>query len=172
MMQPSAFTIKSNSGILNQLTTIVSVVIPNTKNAFQVKAIWDTGATASVITENVVKSLGLIPTGMSNVHTANGIALQPTFIVDIVLPNGLKVRDVTVTGATALSGGCDVLIGMDIIGLGDLSITNYKGCTCMSFRIPSMHEVDYVKNLSLKLTPNIKAGQPGSNVTPKKKRRR
>gem|GEM_PF-4342054 len=36
-MQPSAFTIKSNSGILNQLTTIVSVVIPNTKNAFQVK---------------------------------------------------------------------------------------------------------------------------------------
>lgn len=172
MMQPFAFTIKSNSGILNQLTTMVNVVVPNTKNANQVKAIWDTGATASVITENVVKALGLIPTGMSHVHTANGPTIQSTYIVDIVLPNGLKVRDVTVTGATALSGGCDVLIGMDIIALGDLSITNHKGCTCMSFRIPSMHEIDYVKNLNFKLTPNIKAGQPGSNFTPKKKKRR
>lgn len=62
-MQPSAFTIKSNSGVLNQLTTMVNVVVPNTKNAYQVKAIWDTGATASVITENVVKSLGLLATG-------------------------------------------------------------------------------------------------------------
>lgn len=109
---------------------------------------------------------------MPHAHTANGMALQPTFIVDIVLPNGLKVRDVTVTGASALSGGCDVLIGMDIIALGDFSITNYKDCTCMSFRIPSMHEIDYVKNLNFKLTPQIKAGQPGSNFTPKKKKRR
>lgn len=91
-MEPSAFTIKSNSGILNQLTTMVNVVVPNTKYSYQVKAIWDTGATASVITESVVQSLGLIPTGMSNVHTANGVALQSTFIVDIVLPNGLKVK--------------------------------------------------------------------------------
>lgn len=55
-MQPFAFTIKSNSGILNQLTTMVNVVVPNTKIVNQVKAIWDTGATASVITENVVKA--------------------------------------------------------------------------------------------------------------------
>lgn len=171
-MQPSAFTIKSNSGIVNQLTTLVDVVVPNTKNAFHVKAIWDTGATATVITDNVVEALGLIPTGMSHVNTANGIAIQNTYIVDIILPNGLRITDVTVTGATALSGGCEVLIGMDIITLGDLSITHYKGCTCMSFRIPSMHEIDYVKNLNFKLTPNIKAGQPGSNSTPKKKKRR
>lgn len=135
---------------------MVDVVVPNTKNAFQVKAIWDTGATATVITDNVVKALGLIPTGMSHVNTANG----------------LRVTDVTVTGATALSGGCEVLIGMDIITLGDLSITHYKGCTCMSFRIPSMHEIDYTKNLDFKFTPNIKTGQPGSNTSPKKKKRR
>ena len=171
-MQPTAFTIKSNSGILNQLTTLVDVVVPNTKNAFQVKAIWDTGATASVITENVVKALGLIPTGMSHVNTTNGIAVQSTYIIDIVLPHGLRITDVTVTGATALSGGCEVLIGMDIITLGDLSVTHYKGCTCMSFRIPSMHEIDYVKSLNFKLTPIVPAGKAGSNFTPKKKKRR
>ena len=79
-MQPTAFTVKSNAGISNQLVTLVDVVVPNTRNAFQVKAIWDTGATATVITENVVKALGLVPTGMSNVNTANGPAVQNTYI--------------------------------------------------------------------------------------------
>lgn len=171
-MQTTAFTIKSNSGIANQIVSLVNIVVPNTKNAFQVKAIWDTGATATVITENVVKSLGLIPTGMSHVNTANGIAVQNTYIIDVVLPTGITVKDVTVTGAAALSGGCEVLIGMDIIGLGDFSITNYKDVTCMSFRIPSLHEIDYVKNLEFKLIPNIPAGKSGSNFTPKKKKRK
>lgn len=169
-MQPSAFTIKSNSGILNQLISLADIVVPNTKTAFQVKAIWDTGATATVITDNVVKALGLVPTGMSHVNTANGLAIQNTYIVDVVLPNGLKVTDVTVTGASALSGGCEVLIGMDIITLGDLSITHYKGVTCMSFRIPSIHEIDYVKNLDFKLTPNISAAKQGNDFTSKKKK--
>ena len=171
-MQPTAFTIKSNSGIIKQLTTLVDVVVPNTRNSFQVRAIWDTGATATVITENVVKALGLLPTGMSHVNTANGSTIQNTYIVDIVLPNGLIVKDVTVTGATALSGGSEVLIGMDIITLGDLSITHHKGVTCMSFRIPSLHEIDYVKNINFKLTPNLPAGKPGSNITPKKKKKK
>jgi gag-polyprotein putative aspartyl protease len=171
-MQPTAFTIKSNAGILNQLVSLVNVVVPNTIRTIQVKAIWDTGATATVITDNVVRSLGLIPTGMSNVNTANGPAIQNTYIIDVVLPTGITVKDVTVTGAMALSGGCEVLIGMDIITIGDLSITNHKGITCMSFRIPSLHEIDYVKNLDFKLIPNIPAGKPGSNLTPKKKNRK
>lgn len=68
----SAFTIKSSAGLLNQLVTIVDVVLPNTSNKTNVKAIWDTGATATVITQNVVNDLGLLPTGMSHVNTANG----------------------------------------------------------------------------------------------------
>lgn len=35
---------------------------------------------------------------------------------------------------------------MDIIGIGDFSITNFNQKTCMSFRIPSLHEIDYVNN--------------------------
>ena len=171
-MQPTALTIKSTAGIINQLVSLVNIVVPNTTNVIQVNAIWDTGATATVITDNIVKALGFIPTGFSNVNTANGSTIQNTYIIDVVLPTGIVVKDVTVTGATALSGGCEVLIGMDIIGLGDLSITNYKGVTCMSFRIPSLHEIDYVKDLHFKLTPNILAGKQGSNLTPKKKKRK
>ena len=170
-MQPSALTSKSNTGLSNQLVTLVDVVVPNTLTTVKVQAIWDTGATASVITESVVKALGLIASGFSNVSTANGVAIQNTYIVDIVLPMGITVKDVTVTGAAALSGGSHVLIGMDIINLGDFSITNYKNSTCMTFRIPSLHELDYVKNPEFTFKPNIPTGKQGSNFTIKKKQR-
>lgn len=171
-MHPTAFTIKSSVGLLYQLITAVNVLVPNTQNNIQVMSIWDTGATGTVITEKIVNALGLIPTGKSHVHTADGsVTIQNTYIVDVILPNGLMIHDVTVTSTSSL-GNCDVLIGMDIITLGDLSITHHKGLTCMSFRVPSLHEIDYVKNPSFKHNPTVQTGKAGSNVTlPKKKRK-
>ena len=40
----------------------------------------------------------------------------------------------------------DLLIGMDITSTGDLVITNFKGKTCLSFRTPSLEEIDFVQN--------------------------
>jgi len=40
--------------------------------------------------------------------------------------------------------GFDAIVGMDIIGLGDFSVTNVAGMTCVSFRTPSCVVVDYV----------------------------
>ena len=42
--------------------------------------------------------------------------------------------------------GINCLLGMDVIGLGDLSLTNLNGNTCMSFRYPSAHEIDFIEN--------------------------
>lgn len=153
-----SFTSKSKNGLSRVLMSPITVLIPNTKTQVNSNAIWDTGATSSVITDKIVKQLGLIPTGMSVVSTANGTVNQPTYIVDIQLPNNVTIKDVTVTGVAALSGNCDVLIGMDIINVGDLSITNYNGVTCMSFRIPSLHEIDYVKY------PTWRHSQQSSNI--------
>jgi len=169
----TAFTSK-HTGLVNQLVTEIEIMIPNTTISMKVRGIWDTGATATVITNKIVDNLQLKPTGMSNVNTANGPTIQNTYIVDVILPNKLQVKDVTVTGASALSSGCEVLIGMDIISLGDFSITNYEGKTCLSFRFPSCHEIDYVQRPQAGIKPNknIAAGKPGSNVSkPKKKRK-
>ena len=84
-MSVSALTIKSNVGLLKQLTSIVDITVPNTNTKNQYKAIWDTGASGTVITQVIVDNLGLIPTGMSIVHTANGTARQNTYIIDISL---------------------------------------------------------------------------------------
>jgi preprotein translocase subunit SecA len=39
-----------------------------------------------------------------------------------------------------------MLIGMDIIGLGDFVVTNFNGKTMFSFRMPSMASMDFCKN--------------------------
>lgn len=144
-----AITIKSKVGLLRQLTTMVEIAVPNVDVKNQYKSIWDTGASASVITQFVVDNLGLIPTGMSLLHTANGTVRQYTYIIDIYLSEKIVYNDVTVTCASAFSGGSDVLIGMDIISKGDFSVTNFEGKTCMSFRIPSKHEIDFCQNSDL-----------------------
>lgn len=145
-MAIKAFTAKSHDGIKNVLLTPVRIHRPNDSASVEITAIWDTGATGSAITKSTVVSLGLAQTGACMVSTANGDVEQRTFTIDIGLPNGVLVQGIVATEVDALSGGCDSLIGMDIITLGDFSVTNHNGNTCFSFRIPSSHEIDYVQS--------------------------
>lgn len=146
---PTAFTLKGQGGRLQVLVTPVGIHPSGVAGFHQVQAIWDTGATGSAITKATAVALGLIPTGIAQVHTANGVVTQQTYLIDIKLPNNILIQGITATEVDALSGGCNALIGMDVINLGDFSITNHNGITCMSFRIPSLHEVDFVQNINL-----------------------
>jgi uncharacterized protein YecA (UPF0149 family) len=44
---------------------------------------------------------------------------------------------------------------MDIITLGDFAVTNFNGNTCMSFRVPSLHQIDYVEEANAFTTPMV-----------------
>lgn len=63
------------------------------------------------------------------------------YFVSIELPNALQFTEVEVTVGTF--GDFDVLIGMDIITMGDLAITNLDGRTTFSFRVPSLVRIDF-----------------------------
>ena len=45
-------------------------------------------------------------------------------------------------------GGADMLIGMDIITMGDFAITNFNGKTTFSFVTPAKRTIDYVEELN------------------------
>ena len=107
-------------------------------------AIWDTGATNTVITQKVVQDCGLKPTGMVEISHAGGKTTTNTYLVNIRLPNKVEVCQIRVTEGI-LTGQADVLIGMDIIGQGDFAVTNKNGKTVFSFRIPSVKCIDFVK---------------------------
>jgi predicted aspartyl protease len=151
MRESSSLTLQAN-GRLRVLVTDINIAesfdpaaTPEPHPQFLAfKAIWDTGATGSVISARVVAALKLQPSGRTPMHTANGETLANTYLVNIRLPNGVAFAAMRVIEAI-LVGDEDVLIGMDIIGMGDFSITCHDGQTCMSFRIPSLHRIDYVE---------------------------
>lgn len=122
------------------------------------KAIWDTGATASVITQNIVDALNLQPTGMTQVHHAHGKAMAEVYLVNVGLPNRVAFSGVRVTKGELAS--CDVLIGMDIISQGDFAVSNFQGSTTFTFRIPSMEETDFV---NAKEKPYLAPSKVGRN---------
>lgn len=124
-------------------------------------ALWDTGAMGSVIDGSVVKELGLKPTGNARVFHANGESIVNTYSISIVLPNGVTFPTVRVTEGCL--NGTKVLIGMDIISIGDFAVTCKDGKTKFSFQVPSTHDIDFVSEEPPKTMPTIKGKQPGRN---------
>ena len=142
-----AFTSASTSGVLSQLKNQVSV--SNGDSAVNAIALWDTGATITCISSDVVSSLGLVPTGKRNIQTPTGRGTVNTYLVSIVLPDDVNIADVEVCDSAIGDQGIGVLIGMDIITKGDFSVSNYRNQTVFSFRIPSRGKTDYVAQLKI-----------------------
>lgn len=108
------------------------------------KAIWDTGATNCTITKKVAGDLGLKPASMGKVAGVHGEKMVSIYFVDIFLPNKVCIATVKAFECDELVGGAEMLVGMDIIGLGDFSVTHEDGKTTMSYRLPSVKKIDYV----------------------------
>jgi predicted aspartyl protease len=152
-MKPNFALTKKWNGIANALDVPVGVSVPFIPDGKELKtkpdvksynAVWDTGATHSVITPKIVQDLNLQPIGITIVHTANGPTHQKQYMVNYYLPNKVMIPMLTVTEAPL--HGLDVLIGMDIICQGDFIITNFQGKTALTFRMPSCEEIDFVKD--------------------------
>jgi hypothetical protein len=65
-------------------------------------------------------------------------------MVNLMLPHGVGVAGVQVTEFPANDPAFNVIIGMDVICIGDMSITNVGGKTWMSFCTPPLEAIDYV----------------------------
>jgi len=157
-----AFTSRFN-GLARELVTdarvAVNPIFPGLNySPIAVKAIWDTGASNCVITSDIIKQLNLPATGQANTQGVHGSKVVNTYIVDIILLNKVKFEKVTVTEGSIGGGSIDLLIGMDIIVTGDFSVTSVNKKTTLSFRYPSIKEIDYVPETdkyNLKMTPGL-----------------
>ena len=142
-----AYTL-SHTGLVNVLVSDIEITKRDEDKSiafFEGKGLWDTGATNTLITQKVVDKLGLKQTGTAYVNTANESAvLTSTYTIDIFI-KGMDKRIPVIVTLGKVSDSIDCLIGMDVICLGDFTITHHKGLTVMTYRIPSLHCLDYVK---------------------------
>ena len=106
-------------------------------------ALWDTGATGSVITQKVINELNLKPVSRTNVSTSQGTYEANCYYIDISLTNEIIIPDLFVVHGEPT--GCDILIGMDIINRGDFAVSNFNNKTQFTFRIPSIEDIDFKK---------------------------
>lgn len=135
-----AFTLKYD-GITDKVITDITIYNNNTK--ISGKGLWDTGATFSCISKQVVKALNLTPTGYTNIVTPSGSSTQPTYMVSIDLPNLVTFETIRVCESEIGKQGIEMLIGMDIISKGNFSLSNFEGKTVFSYAFPSFVHTDF-----------------------------
>jgi predicted aspartyl protease len=109
----------------------------NPADGIAIKALWDTGATISCITPDVAKKLGLVCFDKLHVYGVNSFTEVDVTIASIVLPGAIVLRDKRIT-ISFLPPTTDMLIGMDIILMGDLAISNGSNQTLLSFTMPPL----------------------------------
>jgi len=136
------------SGRINKPVNKVGIALPNQNSnkspTHKYKAIWDTGATNCVITKKVVQDLGLKPFSKRKVISVHGEQTANVYYVDIFPPSKVCIQRIIAFETSSLAGEVEMLIGMDVIALGDFSITHAKGKSIMSYRTPSIKDIDYV----------------------------
>lgn len=165
----SAF-VKHEKSICNKLKSIVSIHYEG--KSIETIALWDTGATNSCISKDVVKDLGLIATGDLPILTPTGDGIVNTYLVDVTLPNNVHVPDIMVCDSEIGNQGIGMLVGMDIITKGDFAVSNFNGRTTFSFRMPSESTLDFVAGIK---TSNLimakRTASTGFSKKMKKKKR-
>lgn len=151
MQVPSRCLTVSYQGISSVLRTKAAVATaydtatpPTNLVSKKYNAIWDTGATNTVITRKVVQDGGLATTGVAMARHGGGESPANTYLVSIFLPNKVVFPQVRVTQGI-LPAAVDLLIGMDIIGAGDFAVTNHDEKTVFSYKVPSAERIDFAE---------------------------
>lgn len=102
---------------------------------YKTKAIWDTGALTSCISDTLVRKMGLqiVDTGIG--VTATGQTDIQYYFLDVHISDSIIIQNLKVAGFPLKNHDADFLIGMDIIKYGNLNICNSDGRTKITFQM-------------------------------------
>jgi len=108
-------------------------------------ALVDTGATGSCISQRFAAGAKLKAYKRSKIRGFHGISIVPVYSVDVLLPNGILFTNMDVAEFQS-NNNFDFIIGMNILRMGDMALTNAKGEMVFSFRIPPAEtHIDFIK---------------------------
>jgi len=113
--------------------------ISQSSQKIKARALWDTGAVISAITPEIAKDLKLIPFNRVKINGINNFSMADVVKISIKLPNLVELNNYNVAVCNLIRD-VDFLIGMDIIQLGDFSISNGEGKTLFTFAMPPFND--------------------------------
>lgn len=106
-------------------------------NMIQCSAIWDTGATSTVISPAMVGRLGLHGQEIDQVTVrgVNSSSKHYAYLLrSLLLPNNVVIQNINVIESEVHNA--DMLIGMDLITNGDFTISHHGKKTTFCFSMP------------------------------------
>lgn len=103
-------------------------------------AIVDTGAANSHISRNFIDKLKLLSNGVQAVNTMTEKAILKQYSLGIIIGNSIKLEAVNLLEFETISPFIDVIIGKDILNLGDFAFSQKKDKLCFSLIIPSKED--------------------------------
>lgn len=121
----------------NRLITPVTVREPggNTESILINKAIWDTGAVVSCISDEIAKRENMKPVDSGVLATLTGQKEIVYYFLNIWLSKDILIPNVKVAGVSMVGRDSDFVIGMDIISRGNLTVKNNNGKTELRFEM-------------------------------------
>jgi hypothetical protein len=124
------------SQIANRIPSEV-ILMGDDGTPFNGRAVWDTGAMKSVVTPKVAEALHQSHVDFVTVTGINNVSKVPVIVLSVILPNRIKIANLK-TAVCDMRQGIDMLIGMDIIGMGDFFICNADNKTLFSYAVPPL----------------------------------
>lgn len=108
----------------------------NDKDAiFEVKALWDTGSTTTIICPALVEALKLEPIAKEEVKHIVGDEEVDVYFLDILLPQKVVMQKVRAICLPIQNKLYDIIIGMDIIKKGKFTIESDEENTYLNFEV-------------------------------------
>jgi uncharacterized membrane protein YwaF len=108
-------------------------------------ALWDTGAMMSAITPEIrdkLKATTIDSIRLVGIHTAQEVDIV---IITVELPNRVVKKSIKVAVCNMISNA-EMILGMDIISLGDFALSNGNEQTLFSFAAPPFQDkIDFSK---------------------------
>ena len=138
----------NHTGLARELVT--KVIIENSVNNKKKEsfALSDTGASGTVLTKKMSSLLELRTIDQTMIQTPNSDPQESNiYNITLFLPNRVMLSNIRICEANTIAHqSAVVLIGMDIICLGDFAITNNNSKTLFSFSIPPHRKkIDFVE---------------------------
>ena len=155
-----AITLRNSNPRLNSIRVPVTIhTIPalcssSAAISFETYALIDTGATVSAIDSDIAKALGLIPTSKCTVNGVHGSSVVDMFSFNMNIGASLHIGVKVATEGRFSTSDFKVLIGMDILRLGEMYLGQEEKdgqCigTIFSFSVPATGDsIDYVDRLN------------------------
>lgn len=141
MSKKDSRTFKAN-GMADRM--YIDVLIHNRAKYIKVRALWDTGATSTHISQRVVDYFTLPVYDTKEYTSASDKYTTTRHIINVNVAGIAVFNDIVVSKLKPSVNDDDMIIGMDLICKFDSAITMLNGDTLFSIRYPSKASINFI----------------------------